>query len=171
MLSITKCQAKLSVFLAVVLHKIEVLSLSISTITGRIDAILKERGISKQEFYAACGISSAAYSQWNTGKTVPRAKRLQIIADYLHVNTEYLATGHGEKETAPTLSKKDERDIEKRLESVLEELEGGQGGLAFSGEPLDDETRELLIKSLRNSMEVGKALAKKKYTPKKYRKE
>lgn len=83
--------------------------MEVSTITGRIDAILKERGISKQEFYASCGISSAAYSQWNTGKTVPRAKSLQTIADYLNVNTEYLITGLGEKEKAPT--QEGEREI------------------------------------------------------------
>ncbi len=41
----------------------------------------------------------------------------------------------------------------------------------FSGESIDPTTRELLADSLRNSMEMGKKLAKQKYTPKKYRKE
>lgn len=95
---------------------------------------------------------------------------LTKISDYFGVSVDYLLTGSDAKK-APVLTEKDERDIAKRMEALLEDLENGQGSLAFSGEALDDETRELLIKSLRNSMEVGKALAKKKYTPKKYRKE
>lgn len=39
----------------------------------------------------------------------------------------------------------------------------------FDGEPMDDETRELLYISLKNSLEVSKRMAKQKYTPKKYR--
>ena len=41
----------------------------------------------------------------------------------------------------------------------------------FDGEPLDDETKELLAASLRSSMETSKVWAKKKFTPKKYRKD
>lgn len=53
-----------------------------------------------------------------------------------------------ETEREPVLRPKDERDIAKRLESTLAELEDSQDALMFSGEPLDDETRELLKASL-----------------------
>lgn len=76
-----------------------------------------------------------------------------------------------ETEKAPALTKKDERDIEKRLEAMIGDLEGNADGLMFSGEPMDEETRELLKMSLRNQLEISKRLAKQKYTPKKYRKE
>lgn len=39
----------------------------------------------------------------------------------------------------------------------------------FQGEPLDDATKELIAISLRNSLEMGKKLAKQKFTPKKYK--
>ena len=39
----------------------------------------------------------------------------------------------------------------------------------FDGEPLDDETRELLIASLERTIRQAKILAKEKYTPKKYK--
>ena len=122
-------------------------------------------------FYRDCEISDAAVSQWRKGKTVPSTKSIQAIADYLGVTYEYLVSGVEQNKKAPTLTPKDERDIEKRLSEVLEELERGQDGLMFSGEAMDETTRELLAASLRNSMEIGKTLAKKKYTPKKYRKE
>ncbi|WP_278278778.1 hypothetical protein [Butyricicoccus sp. OF10-2] len=40
----------------------------------------------------------------------------------------------------------------------------------FDGEPIDDETRELLRISLQNQLEISKRIAKQKFTPKKYRK-
>ena len=38
----------------------------------------------------------------------------------------------------------------------------------FDGEPLDEESRDLLLASLENSLKLGKMMAKKKFTPKKF---
>jgi hypothetical protein len=38
------------------------------------------------------------------------------------------------------------------------------------GEPMDEEDRELLRISLENTLRMSKEMAKKKFTPKKYRK-
>lgn len=73
-----------------------------SLIVSRINGLLAEKGIPKQKFYKDCGITSASYSLWNTGKTTPRMKNLEVIADYLRTTTDYLLTGLGEKEKAPT---------------------------------------------------------------------
>lgn len=56
-----------------------------SPIVTRINMLLAERGISKKDFYKDCEITSASYSLWNTGKTQPRMKNLQRIAEYLGV--------------------------------------------------------------------------------------
>lgn len=80
-----------------------------SPIVSRINGLLAEKGISKRDFYQDCGITSASYSLWNTGKTTPRMKNLEVIADYLETTTDYLLTGLGEKEKAPT--KEGEREI------------------------------------------------------------
>ena len=69
-----------------------------SPIVARINSILAEKGIKKKDFFDFCDITSATYSQWNTGKTTPRTKNLEVIAKYLGVNIEYLQTGLGEKE-------------------------------------------------------------------------
>ena len=73
-----------------------------SPIVSRINGLLAEKGISKRDFYQDCGITSASYSLWNTGKTTPRMRNLEIIAEYLGTTTDYLLTGLGEKEKAPT---------------------------------------------------------------------
>ena len=68
-----------------------------SPVVARINALLAEKGISKQSFYSACGITSASYSLWNTGKTQPRMKNLEIIADFLDVPVSYLLEGIADK--------------------------------------------------------------------------
>ena len=52
-----------------------------SPIVNRINSLLAEGGIDKKKFYEDCGITSASYSLWNTGKTKTRMKNLEIIAD------------------------------------------------------------------------------------------
>ena len=69
---------------------------------------------------------------------------------------------------APTLNKKDERDIKKKLDEMLEIFDSADA-LMFDGEPLDDETRQLLRESYENQLRITKQLAKAKFTPKKYR--
>ena len=65
------------------------------------------------------------------------------------------------------LSARDERDISRRLEKTLDDLENQQDALMFDGAPMDDQTRELLKASLENSIRIAKINAKK-FTPKKY---
>ncbi len=66
------------------------------------------------------------------------------------------------------LNIKDENDIARRLENTLSDL-ASQETLMFSGEPLDDNTRELLKISLENSIRIAKVNAKQKFSPKKYK--
>ena len=64
-----------------------------SPIVARINALLAAKGIPKQQFYKDCGITSASYSLWNTGKTNPSMKNLKIIAEYLGVSVSDLLPG------------------------------------------------------------------------------
>lgn len=72
-------------------------------IIKRIEVCLAKQGISKADFYKGSGISSASFSQWNTGKFKPTEKKLRMAADFLGVSYEYLVFGE-EKETAPAVS-------------------------------------------------------------------
>lgn len=119
---------------------------------------------------AELGINKSNVSNWKNNGYTPRGDTLQKIADYFGVTTDYLLTGE-EIKKAPDLTEKDRRDIERRLSAMIADLSGSADGLMFDGEPIDDETRQLLEVSLRNQLEISKRLAKQKFTPKKYRKE
>lgn len=137
--------------------------------------LCEQKKVSPTRAALEMGLSKATPTTWKKRGLTPQGETLNKIAAYFNVSADYLL-GTGNKssektETPPALTKKDERDISRRIDQILADLEGQQTGLMFDGEPLDDETKELLAISLRNSMETSKIWAKKKFTPKKYRKD
>lgn len=137
------------------------------------EKLLNEKGVTAYQVSKSTGISTGSLSDWKNGRSNPKIDKMQKIAEYFGVSVDYLLTGEEPPKTekAPTLNKKDERDIARQLEAMLGEMESSyNGALMFDGEPLDDETRELLRISLKNQLELSKQIAKQKYTPKKYRK-
>lgn len=129
-----------------------------------IKLLCKKKGVSQRKMEQDIGISNGASSKWGTSS--PSGDVLQKLSSYFNVSINYLVTGETDSDTI-SLNSKDEKDIAKRLENTLTALDA-QEGLMFSGEPLDDTTRELLKASLENSIKIAKINAKK-FTPKKYR--
>lgn len=140
----------------------------------KIKTLRKERRITQQELANAIDVVQSTIGMIESGKKTGSPQTLIKLADFFGVTVDYLLSENDDKKkeedvTQIKLSKKAEKDIEKALSQTLEDLSNTQDGLMFSGEPIDDETRELLKISLENSMRLAKQIAKKKYTPKKYR--
>lgn len=134
------------------------------------EQLLRQYGCKAADVARATGINQTVFSEWKKGKSNPKTDKLQLIADYFGKSVDYLITGKESEEKEPVLTTKDERDIAKKLSSTIDQLEAGDG-LMFDGEALDAETKELLKISLENAIRTAKITAKKKYTPKKYRKD
>ena len=127
--------------------------------------LCRNRGITGGRLCTELGFSRSTLSDLKAGRINSlSSQKLQKIADYFSVSVDTLLTGE-----EPVLTPRDERDISRKLQQTLCQLESGQEGLMFDGEPMDDETRELIYISLKNSLELSKRMAKQKYTPKKYR--
>lgn len=128
--------------------------------------LCQQAGITGGKLCSELGFSRSTLSDLKARRVVSLSSaKLQKIAEYFGVPVDsLLGSGAGQP-----LTPRDERDISRKLEETLRQLEGGQDGLMFDGEPIDDETRELLYISLKNSLELSKRIAKQKYTPKKYR--
>lgn len=136
------------------------------TLVDKIRTLANQHDMSLPQLEMELGLGNGTISRWKTSS--PNTDKLLKIANFFHVSMDYLL--ERENEITTSLSKKDERDIAKRLENTLAELENTQNALMFSGEPLDEETRELLKASLENSIRIAKINAKQKFTPKKYKK-
>lgn len=140
-----------------------------------LEKLLKERGITAYRLAQETGISTATLTGWKKGRYTPKRDKLQKIADYFGVTVEYLVGAESEdfskvaeEKAYYELNPNDEKDIAKDLERVLNDLDTNSS-LAFMGAPIDERDRELLRISLENTMRMAKEMAKKKYTPKKYR--
>lgn len=146
-----------------------------STIIETIDRLCEERGIKGSKLCDDLGISRSTLTELRKGRAKSlNIKKATLIAGYFDVPVEYLlGEGSGEQappetQKAPALNKKDERDIARMLEETLNLLESSDA-LMFNGEPLDQESAELLKTSLQNQYTLAKQIAKRKFTPKKYR--
>lgn len=126
---------------------------------------LKKR-LTQEELGKVIHVSKVSISGYESGNRTPDTETLQRLADYFDVTTDYLL-GRSDN---PNLTGKDEKDIAKKLESILNSMDA-DSALAFDGEPMDDETKELVKAAIKSNLELTKQLAKKKFTPKKYRKD
>ena len=55
--------------------------MDVKVILSRIEEQLRLLGMTKEDFYAQSGISSATFSYWNTGKYKPTPKKLKRVPD------------------------------------------------------------------------------------------
>lgn len=133
------------------------------------EQLLQKYGVTTYKVSKETGIPQSTFSAWKSKRNLLSGDNAKIIADYFGVSLDYLMTGKEPQEKEPVLTPKDERDIAKKLNEALEQLEKSQEALLFDGIALDDETRELLKISLENSMRLAKQISKQKYTPKKYK--
>lgn len=120
----------------------------------------------------ATKINKSTFSDWKNGRSKPKLDKLQKIADYFGVTIEYLMTGKEEpEEKAPELTAKDERDITKDVDRIMEKLTSGENGPAsYNGEALDPEAAELFKDELEIALRRLKMINKEKYTNKRYKK-
>ena len=125
--------------------------------------------ILQQELANAIGMNVSVLSRIEKGTRAIRDDELVKIAQKLQVTTDYLLGNTQSKQGGlPPLTPKDERQIAKDLENIVDSL---NGAAAMSDNHDDAEDRELLKSALLQAMTLSKRIAKKKFTPKKYRNE
>lgn len=134
----------------------------------------EKRNWSQKYVAEKIGITNTVLSNYERDYRDPDTETLKRLADLYEVSVDSLL-GRSNSNKLPELTPRDERDIAKNLEKIINNLENPDDGYAaFDGqtlEDMDEEDRELLISALEQSMKIAKRIAKKKYTPKKYRKE
>ncbi|WP_338543330.1 helix-turn-helix transcriptional regulator [Abiotrophia defectiva] len=108
--------------------------------------------------------SGGSIARWD--KSRPSVDKLQKVADYFEVSTDYLL-GRTD-EPYYKLTEKEKLDIGKEVDLLLDGL-STQAEVNFYGEPMTDEARASLRAAIQMAMELNKEKAKQAFTPKKYR--
>ncbi len=55
--------------------------------------LLNEKGVTPYKVGKATGIAGSTFTDWKSGRSVPKQEKLQKIADYFGVSLDYLMTG------------------------------------------------------------------------------
>lgn len=87
----------------------------IDAILSRMEIRMAELGMSKEHFYELSGISSASFSQWNTGAHKPTKKKIGQAAAVLGVSFEYLWLGESQKNKPATLEGSELTDAQREV--------------------------------------------------------
>lgn len=139
------------------------------SLVEKIKSLCEEKKVTIAEIERKTGISNGQIRRWDNSS--PKIDNVRKVAEYFDVSTDYLL-GRTDKKRYYDLTEKDEKDVDKELERILNSAESNFGIAAFDGREIDDmdkEDYELYVSSLRNAIRMHKRLAKKKFTPKKYR--
>ena len=136
--------------------------------------LLQKYGVTPYKVSKETGVSQSTLSDWKRGISTPKPDKLQKIADYFGVSLTYLLTGNmeePEKEKAPELTTRDERDIKKDLDSLREKLANKESGpAAYDGQDIPEEDIDLFLGQVDLMLRRVKIKNKEKYNPNKNKK-
>lgn len=121
-----------------------------------------KNNLTQQELGKILGVEKSTISMYENNKSRPDDDIKSKIADYFNVTTDYLLG----RSNNPKLTKEDENDVFKRFEELKDSLENTDN-LMFCGEILDEETRELLLTSLQQTILTSKIISKEREKNKK----
>ena len=129
----------------------------------RLKALRKENLRTQEDVSKVLGIGRSTYAQYERGAINPPMSTIEALAKYFNVSIDYLMgktnfTTHEERKTAPD----DVMDVSKQLNIMLDYLNDNSAALTLDGELLDEDSRDLLISSLENSLKMAKTIMKKK---------
>lgn len=141
---------------------------------AQISANLKKYtdGTTQYELSEMTGIPVSTLSGYFAMRSTPNAGNIQKIADALHIDKSDLdprfsnSILKNDANEEPELNSRDEREIASDLEDMMNSISSA----AFEG--VDDiEDIEAFKATIKAAMIQAKKIAKKKYTPKKYRRD
>ena len=137
------------------------------------EQLLQKYGVTTYQVSKATGISQSTFSNWKSRRNLLSSDKAKLIADYFGVSLDYLMTGKDEPEKKKTaLTPKDERDIKRKLDSIMSDIKNQDiGPLYYNGEEIDDMSLSLLENALESAMRQLKIINKEKYNQYKNRKE
>ena len=128
----------------------------------------EERDWSQAELARRIKMNNTALNKIEKGTRKVSSAELEALASVFNVSTDYLL-GNSDKKHYYDLTNKEKNDIGVQAEKLMQGIESGHN-LNFYGEPATEEQKSRLLIAVQTAMEMNKQEAKKKFTPKKYRK-
>ena len=130
------------------------------SLKDRIKSLAQERGMSLPTLESELGFGNSTIVKWD--KSTPNADKLNAVAKYFGVTMDYLLNGIDED----GLNEKDNKDIAKDLDRIINEIKKGDGGpIYYNGVEIDDASLNLLQNAIEYALRKTKKENKVKYNP------
>lgn len=128
----------------------------------RIKSLCRDNGISMNKLEEILGFGKGYISKLNL--STPNTAKIKKIADYFGVSITYLLDG--EDKTSQELTERDERDIKKDLDRIMEKIRRKDDGpLNYNGIEIDDASVSMLENAIEFALRETKKENKVKYNP------
>ena len=125
-----------------------------SILSERIKHLRKDAGKTQEEMAKLIGISRSTYAEYERGKNKPPIQKLQIISDYFGVPIDYLMGSSNNSKPVRNII-----DVSSTIEKIINHLEN-DSTLTFDGKNISEESKEMLIDSLNNTLKMIKIINK-----------
>lgn len=133
---------------------------------NRVAELRVDIGLTQKEFAKKVNINDSVLSRIESGNRPIKDDEAITMARYFNVTTDYLLGNSNVKQ----LSRKDERDIQKYLDEMREDLKQGTLRLSLDGEIVDDEIKQFILDNMENTLILAKIKSKEKFNPNKNKK-
>lgn len=122
------------------------------------------KGKDRNQICKDLGFKYTTFTDWINGNTYPRIDKIELMANYFGINKSDLVEEN-------SLSARDNRDIKKDLDNIMEKLTHKEyGPAAYDGEDLSEESMDLFRDELEIALKRLKLINKEKYNPNKNKK-
>ena len=126
---------------------------------------------SQAELAKKLGVAKSTISMYEVGKRQPDFETLEAISDLFNVDMNFLLGKQKSEDQNRVLTSKDERDIAKDLERIMQKLSNEEDGPAsFDGEDIPEADREMFAAQVEIMLRRLKGINKELYNPNKNKK-
>ncbi|GMQ63524.1 helix-turn-helix domain-containing protein [Vallitalea maricola] len=125
----------------------------------RLKLLRLNKNLSQKNLATYLNISPSTIGMYEQGRRQPDQETLQKLANYFNVNIDYLL---GRTNNPVPLDSSDNninhnKEIDQKINDLIKEVEKTDG-LMFSGGPMDEPTREVLLKMLRTTKDMAEKM-------------
>lgn len=123
----------------------------------RLKELREEKNLTRDALAKKLNISYSAVSKYETNVRFPDKETLRQLADFFNITLDFLLG----RTDDPTSSKVSSSDKPVDIDAFVKKLKD-KDGVMFHGAPADDLTRQAVLKSIENAIEMIETLKKKK---------
>ena len=110
--------------------------------------IVAKSNLPQREIAKRIGVSPQTFNTWIQGIAIPRMGKIQLLADFFNINKSDLIEKPNQEIS--------EIDFEQKVHELMNDLRGDTA-LMYSGEPMDDITKELVHGAIEQAARIALA--------------